>query len=119
LARGIWISGQPLPAVLRSGGISALPRGGDLGDQHSGSLGIRDCEFRLVDWDRPRRHMYLGHIVTSLTEMADGDKPVRRREGRARLACARPALSAPAMTLFLAGRIGLPISSLGPQRRQF
>src|SRR5205823_14693920 len=53
--------------------VAAHSRPWNLGRQHSGGVGIRDCEFRLVDWHRPRRDIYLRHLAVNVSTLAHFD----------------------------------------------
>ncbi len=54
------------------------------GDQHSGRLGIRDHQLRLVDRYRPRRHADFGDFVFVEPEVAHIDQPFRRSDDAVR-----------------------------------
>ena len=49
----------------------------NLGNRHSGSLGLRDREFRVVDRDRPCGHFHLGDSLSRSSGMAHVDQPLR------------------------------------------
>ena len=74
---------------------------GHLGHQHSGRLGLRDYQLRVVDRHRPRRHADLGDPAALQADMAHLDQPlcrgddaVRRRErGDIPAAAHRPAVA--------------------------
>ena len=64
-----------------SSGVGRLPvpeGHRDLGQQHSGRLGVRHHQLRLVDRHRPRRHAHLGDSAAAQAGLADVDQPVRR-----------------------------------------
>src|SRR5690242_5996659 len=63
-------------AVLRDWLLAGVGRG-DLGNQYSRGVGIRDCEFCVVDWNRPRGNAHLGHFAAAAPAMANFDQPIR------------------------------------------
>ena len=68
-----------------AGRLSALSRRRDLGHQHSGRLGICDHQFRLVDRDRPRRHVHFRHPAAAVSKMAHDHQSLHRGDD----ACSR------------------------------
>ena len=65
---------------------------GALGQQHPGRLGVRDHQLRLVDRDRPRRHVHLGDPAPARADVAHVDQPLRRGDDALRASC-RPGSS--------------------------
>ena len=57
---------------------------GHLGHQHSGRLGLRDYQLRVVDRHRPRRHADLGDPAALQADMAHLDQPLRRSDDAVR-----------------------------------
>ena len=49
-----------------------------LGHHHPDRLGIRDCQFCVVDRYRPRGHADLGDLVLLRQSVAEFDQPLRR-----------------------------------------
>src|SRR5438067_158296 len=60
--------------------MAAHPRRRYLGHQHSGRLGICDCEFRLVDWDRARRHVHLRDFAVDVSTLAHRHQSLLRSD---------------------------------------
>src|SRR5437660_1599758 len=48
-----------------------------MGHPNPGGLGIRDCELRLVDWNRPRGHADLRDSSAAQTGLAHFDQSFR------------------------------------------
>ena len=55
-----------------------------VGHQHSSGVGLCDCEFRLVDWDRPRRHIHLRDFAVDVSTLAHGHQSVLRSDDAVR-----------------------------------
>src|SRR5207253_11137205 len=51
-----------------------------LGHQYSGRLGIRDCEFRLVDRDRARRDLHLRDFAVDVSTLAHRHQSLLRSD---------------------------------------
>ena len=51
-----------------------------MGHQHSGRLGLRDYQLRVVDRHRPRGHAHLGDPAALQTDMAHLDQSLRRSD---------------------------------------
>ena len=47
-------------------------------------MGLRDRQLRLVDRDRPRRHVDLGDSALAQARLADVDQPIRRGDDAVR-----------------------------------
>src|SRR5262249_11325239 len=91
-----------LDCVATSGAVGVVARAGDfvlachavvvrshvftrswrrrLGNQYSDRLGLRDCQFRMVDWHWARRHTDLSDTLTASPGMANLDQPLCRSD---------------------------------------
>ncbi len=58
--------------------VALLERRRHLGNQHSGCLGIRDREFRLVGGNCPRGHIHLCDPALALPAVAHRNQPLHR-----------------------------------------
>src|SRR5690242_21054392 len=58
------------------GGLPVSKGRRNLGCEHPGRVGIRNRKFRVVDWNRPRRHSDLSHSAVTAAVMAQLDQPV-------------------------------------------
>ena len=55
--------------------VATHSRHRNLGRQHSGGMGIRDCEFRLVGGNRARWHVHLRDFAFAFPAVAHGHQP--------------------------------------------
>ena len=97
-----------LMVLLFAVGKLFRPGDRDLGRQPAGRLGICDCQFRLVDRNRPRGHADLGDPAAAAAEMADFDQSLRRSHDAVR-GLLRGALSDPAPGPSLAGLLAVSV----------
>src|SRR5581483_10987531 len=77
--------------------------------QYSGRVGLRDCQFRLVDRNRTCRHADLGDPAVAPAEMAQFHQPLRRGDDdfRRHVRWTLPAAASRAPVVFL---LAFPIS---------
>src|SRR5437588_1675177 len=84
-------------------------RSRNLGREHSGGLGLRDHQLRLVDWDWPRWNAYFRYFVASAPGMAHVDQSFRRSDDAFRGGM-RSAISAASSRATVAFLLPVPIS---------
>ena len=73
---GLWTTDVVLPRRV----VAAAARRRYLGRQHSGRVGIRDRELRLVDRHRPRRHVHLRNFAFAVPALAHRHQSFRRSD---------------------------------------
>ena len=74
--RRLWIT----DVVFLRRVVAAAARCRHLGREHSGRVGIRDREFRLVDRHRPRRHVHLRDFAFAVSALAHRHQSFRRSD---------------------------------------
>ena len=81
----------------------------NLGHQHSGRLGIRHRQFRVVDRYRPCRHADFSHPSAAEPVLAKRDQPLRRSDDAVRRHVRRH-VPGPAYRSSMAGLLVIPVS---------
>src|SRR2546427_4538487 len=81
------------PAVL--GRLLVCARRRNMGGEHPGWLGIRHCQFCLVDWNRPRRNADFRDSSFIAAVLAEFHQPIRRSHDAVRCGLRRNVSRAP------------------------